>query len=237
MSESSQTRNGLVRYGAGGLVVVVLAAGIALGVSQCAGSRTSTPPAVTRPASASPAGTSACDEGRTRMSGTVSKAPEADWSIVGTMAAPGSRGSGPGEAAPGGFRRCFAHTPEGALMAAANFTAMMSAPELMGRMARDSVLPGPGRDAAIAKNFGASASAAPAGASVQIAGFQMIAYDGRSTQINIAVKVAGAGSASVPWQLGWSGGDWKFKVADDGEVLFDPTALEDMSGYITWGTS
>lgn len=219
------------------LVSLVVVAAVVLAATRLFGPH-SKAPEPSQPISPSAPSAPPCPSGKVVMSGTVDRAPTAVWSVVGTMAAPSTGSAGPHKTSPDGFRRCFARTPEGALVAAANFTAMMSDPDLMDTMARGSVVSGKGRDAAIAKRFGASASANPAGgASVQIAGFQIAAYDGRTALVNLALRVAGSGTATVPWKLQWSDGDWKFQVADDGELLYAPTALGNMSAYVSWGTS
>src|SRR4051812_982728 len=58
--------------------------------------------------------------------------PAASWTLVGTIAAPSVRDVGPGVVAHGD-RRCFAHSPAGALVAAANLAAMISLPAGAGR--------------------------------------------------------------------------------------------------------
>ena len=51
--------------------------------------------------------------------------PRASWALVGTIAAPAVEHVGPG-VFDGRDRRCFAHSPVGALVAAANIAALSS---------------------------------------------------------------------------------------------------------------
>ena len=68
--------------------------------------------------------TSVCGLPDVALSGSLEKAPSAKWSLVGTIAAPTVDGQGPGRVDADGFRSCFAHTPSGAVVAAANIAAL-----------------------------------------------------------------------------------------------------------------
>lgn len=243
----NHTRSGLARYLSLGLVILIVGVGIVLaasgvfsrGSSSPAASGTASSKAPASPTAAVSPASSATDQSvcglkSVEMTGSLGRAPSATWTLVGSMAAPSSAAAGPGLVTSSSLRRCYARTPSGAVFAAANITAMLTKPELMAKMARDMVVPGAGRDAAMAKNLGADPTPQPV---MQIAGFQLVAYDGNTAMVNIAFKSMEGDLFSEPWQLQWTGGDWKFAVATSGSLLYDPVVLKDLSGYVAWGSA
>lgn len=160
--------------------------------------------------------------------GTVSKAPVATWTLVGTTAAPKSD-AGPGLVESDGYRHCFAHTPEGALLAGANFLAMSSKPDLAQRVAKGSVAPGPGRDRALE-----TPTSSGGGTRFQTMGFRVLSYNGDRASIDIAFRTSNGAYAAIVWELVWTGGDWKFRLTDSGELVTQPVQLRDLSGYVPW---
>ena len=76
--------------------------------------------------------------------------PPAQWTLIGTVAAPSSDDAGPAVTdAATGIRSCYAQTPTGALFAAANFLAAVSDPQLLETAVDQLAADGPGRDAAL----------------------------------------------------------------------------------------
>ena len=177
---------------------------------------------------------SVCGLDQVELEGTVTTAPEAEWTLLGTTAAPASAEAGPGSSDDAGARYCFARTPEGAVMAAANIFAMSSTPELLHPLMDKLAEPGPGRDAALKLTEGAASGSAP-GVRVQIAGFNLLEYDGGDTAtVDIAFTASNDTQGAIPYELRWSGGDWKLQLRDDGSMRFTPTQLPDLAGYIPW---
>ena len=89
---------------------------------------------------------SVCGLEAVELSGTVTTAPTATWALVGTTAAPSIEGQGPGKIDGDGFRSCYARTPTGALVAAANYAAIGSYAPLRARFYDEATVPGdPGR--------------------------------------------------------------------------------------------
>jgi hypothetical protein len=174
---------------------------------------------------------SVCGLEAVELSGTVTTAPTATWALVGTTAAPSIEGQGPGKIDGDGFRSCYARTPTGALVAAANYAAIGSYAPLRARFYDESTVPGPGRDALLKKPI---TGAGDGGTRVQIAGFRVLRYDGNQADVDIAFRTSnGAVGASV-LNLQWSGGDWKIRVADDGTELSPVVQLPSLSGYTLW---
>lgn len=163
--------------------------------------------------------------------GTIERAPEAEWTLVGTVAAPESAQLGPGVREESGYRHCFARTPEGAAFAAANFVAMGSAPSLALDVARGSVMPGAGRDALLGRGRPTDSGG---GTRIQIAGVRVLSYSARKAQIDVAVRTSNGALGAQVFDLVWDGGDWKMEVTANGELLTQAAQIRDLGGYVLW---
>lgn len=162
---------------------------------------------------------------------SLSAAPENEWELVGTVAAPtDASGAGPGTI-DDGFRSCYAHTAEGSLFAAVNYVALASDSRNVPRLP-ELVEPGPGRDAALAAGGGGGSSSTR----VQVAGFKINSYSADEAVVDIAWSVTSSGSAlvSMPIVLHWVDGDWKIVLDDNGQPPFAASPLENLGGYIPW---
>lgn len=209
---------------------------------------------------------SVCGMGPAQTDGTVTRAPEGvAWELVGTVAAPALPGTGPGVKEPDGFRSCYAQSPTGALLAAANIVAMGSVDALLPRTTAELTATGPGRDAAVARLDAEAADAAaadsaavtatpttdptaattapPAPAPVplpatvaryQIRGFHVIAYDGASASVDIALGLDNGALGSFVVDLLWQGGDWKVRLTDIGTLPTPPAQIPNLAGYTVW---
>lgn len=212
--------------------VIVLAAIVVLvtSITRGGGEPVATP---TSEPSSTPT-TDAADESVCGLPGfetenSLTSAPETDWELVGTVAAPDDpEGAGPGVTDSDGFRSCFAHTAEGALFAASNMLAMGSDARLQPLLADKLTVPGPGRDAAM--------QATPSNTQIryQIAGFQIRDYSKDEATIDLAVTVSSGQMASVPFLVQWSDGDWKAVLTDDGNPPLASAPLENLGGYTPW---
>ena len=165
------------------------------------------------------------------MTGTVATAPAATWALVGTTAAPSIKGQGPGKVEEDGYRSCYARTPTGALLAAANYTALGSYGPLRKKFYEEATVPGPGRDALLRKPI---TGAGGGGARIQIAGFRVLRYDGKQADVDIAFRTSSGAVGGMVLNVAWSGGDWKIRVADDGSELSPVVQLPNLTGYVPW---
>lgn len=164
-------------------------------------------------------------------SGTLTQAPKSKWELVGTVAAPTDpKGAGPGNAESSGFRSCYAHTPTGALYSAANILAMGSDSSLRHEVSDKLVVPGPGRDAALASEGSSSETTVR----YQIAGFRLLSYDGSQAKVDIAVNASTGQLVSFVESLQWSDGDWKVTLDKNGNMPIPPSPLQSLGGYIPW---
>lgn len=174
---------------------------------------------------------SICGLDDVELQGTLTQAPETEWSLIGTTAAPSVEGAGPGLVEESGLRSCYSRTPEGALLAAANFMAMSTDPALLRPMIEQGAVDGPGRDALLDLPDPAGD---PAAVRVQVAGFNLLEYDGNTATVDLALSVSNGTQGAWAYRLAWEGGDWKLVVRSDGSPATDPTQLPDLTGYIPW---
>ncbi len=175
---------------------------------------------------------SVCGLEAVELSGTVTTAPTATWALVGTTAAPSIEGQGPGKIDGDGFRSCYARTPTGALLAASNLLAMGSEAPLLGpKMNERLTVPGPGRDAAMARP---PSQVDSSGVRIQIAGFRINRYDGNTADVDIAIRTSTGVIAAQVFTLKWVEGDWKVVLADSGDLPSPMSQLPSLSGYVAW---
>ena len=133
-----------------------------------------------------------------------------------------------------GVRVCFAHSPTGALFAAASFWAEATAvPQavLYGRLAADT----PARAVAVEQAQGDTQRLQDIDGdpgAVSLAGFQYTAYT--PAQANVSIVLAGPGGevVSLPCSMLWQGGDWRL-VIPPGQQLAAATPAS-MDDFVAW---
>jgi len=223
------------------VVAIIVVLGIVVGINatrdQASPSPTTEPTDVAAPTDEpSPVarGASVCGLEGQKLSGTVSTAPEAQWEFQGTTAYPTSPTYGPGETDENGVRYCFQHSPEGALFAAANAVVQGSdattSPAWIEYFLSTET---PNRSALLDQ----VPAGTPSSIRMTVAGFRLLAYDGTSARVDVAVQATGSGNtvlASAVYDLVWEAGDWKLLPQD----LSNPLRLAeipDTAGYIGWG--
>jgi hypothetical protein len=148
------------------------------------------------------------------------------------MAVPGSRELGPGVVEPND-RRCFAHSPAGALFAAANLLAVTSPP-----FATDPVR----ANAHFVRNrvwrIYASQPAIPQdpGTRMQVAGFRVDPFGGDRVDVTLALRtsVSGGQLASIVYVMRWVSGDWRVELQSVDEP-FTVAGLDGLAGFVPWG--
>lgn len=219
------------------VVAAIVVLGLVVGLSNVMGDHDAPPtsgsaPTSTRaPSSSTTVEASVCGLPGGQDSGTVAAAPSATWSLVGTTAVPAAKAAGPGTVDEDGYRSCFAHTPEGAVIAAANLVGLGSHAPVREKFYEGSTVPGPGRDALLEQVAPGTSEGA---VRIQIEGFRMLRYTGQQADVDIAVRTSKGAVAGTVLNLQWSGGDWKLRVADDGSELSPTVQLPDLTGYIPW---
>lgn len=220
------------------IVGIVLLCAVVLVISSVLGSQakptagpTGHPTNPPSSSSVNEADRSTCGLPGLEKSGALTQAPNSKWELVGTVAAPTDpKGAGPGNVESSGFRSCFAHTATGAVFAAANIIAMGSDSSLRHEVSDKLVVPGPGRDAALAS----AGSTSDTTVRYQIAGFRLLSYDGSRAKVDIAVNAATGQLVSFVESLEWNDGDWKVTLDKTGNMPIPPSPLQSLGGYIPW---
>lgn len=163
--------------------------------------------------------------------------PDATWTRVGRIEVPISAKFGP-KTTKEGIRSCFAHSPSGALLAAASQVYEDDPNVDLERMVEQRVATGPLYDdyLAMARTGRLKAdAAAPELASAAVAAFKVDAYSARSARVQIVYKATGTGGeegfVAQPMHLVWRDGDWKLYL--DSLDFTGPT-LSSLAGYSPW---
>lgn len=164
---------------------------------------------------------------------TLTEAPDTDWELVGTVAAPTDpNGAGPGVIGSDGFRSCYAHTAQGALYFTVNFLAIGTDATIRDQLV-DLVQSGPGKDALQQAQEG-STGGSGASDRAQVAGFKIGAYDGGTATVDLALNTSSGVLVSQPIKLVWEDGDWKVVLTNTGELPLAASPLQSLGGYIPW---
>jgi len=215
------------------VVAIIVALGIILALVPRGGGTASPEPSTTSTSTSSgePTATSAasvCGLPSGDQAKPATTPADTKWELVGKIAAPTSPTQfGPGKTEANGLRSCFAHSPTGALYAAANMTALSSAGKA-DLVYQQLAVPSPERDAVLKS----SPTAAPSSVTAQLAGFTFRSYEADRAVIDLAFKGANGTFVSIPVPLQWYEGDWKFVVPATGDT--GARQLSDLSGYVEW---
>lgn len=175
---------------------------------------------------------SVCGLEGVELEGTVTATPIAEWSLIGTTAAPSVEGAGPGVVEESGLRYCFARTPEGAVLAAANMLALGEEQSVREGFIEHLVASGPGRDAF--RESSRDPDATSSQVRVQTAGFNLLEYTGDTATVDLAIRTSNDTVGAVAYSLVWEEGDWRVRFRDDGTLWNLPVQLPDLTGYIPW---
>jgi hypothetical protein len=151
------------------------------------------------------------------------------WQQVGLGALPFSSTAGPRQVT-GGVPSGFAHTPQGAVIAACQILGRLSwaATDASAMHAIAATMTTPSAQALAALTYGppSDASLIP-----QVAGFQILSYSPSSALINLALRFH-ASLRAAPALLVWSHGDWRLAGAPGPLTQTSWAALEDLTGYV-----
>jgi hypothetical protein len=153
--------------------------------------------------------------------------PRASWTLVGHIAAPSVPGVGPG-IVDGTDRRCYAHSPLGALLAAANFLPVTGQSTDRER-GMDHYAPGPLRDVYARQP---AIPVAP-GTVVQTAGFMLTVVGRDAVDVTLALRADGLlGYVVLPMR--WTQpGDWRLQLLSESEPV-EAGRLDSLADYIPW---
>ncbi|HET9654482.1 MAG TPA: hypothetical protein VFP72_03960 [Kineosporiaceae bacterium] len=180
----------------------------------------------------SSAGTSGCagSAGNANVP-TVQPPSGIRWEVLFTIAVPWSSDAGPA-VRDGAHRRCYQHSPVGALLAAANLAVTTQCPG-SDRTLRDQVLPGPTRDAMLKAAQTQPPQAKQPGETAALAGYRFLAYSPNVTVLQLAYTFGGK-YGMENYRLEWHDGDWMLNLdPPGGSVPGQP--LTSLAGFVPWG--
>jgi hypothetical protein len=162
-------------------------------------------------------------------------APVSGWALVGSMAAPTAASTIGPQKSIDGLRVCFAHSPTGALFAAASFWAEATAvPQsvLYGQLAADT----PARAVAVEQAQGSTQRLQDIDGdpgTVSIAGFQYTAYTPAEANVSIVLLGPEGEQVSLPCSMLWQDGDWRLVIPPSQQLAAATPAS--MNDFVSWG--
>lgn len=158
------------------------------------------------------------------------------WSIYAGVMVPRSATAGPAHV-DGALASGFAHSPLGALLAAANTAARyLSAPAgQWQRETRAMTLPGAGQERVFQLRPTMS-DAVPATGYAQYAGFRFVTYDPASAVVQVATQLGSQMQVST-FTVRWVGGDWRLVLYPNGAATPLPTLVPSLAGFVPWGVA
>jgi hypothetical protein len=192
----------------------------------------SEPAAPAAPVSTRPVQSAGCN--RSTGDQSVPQQPPAvdGWEVSSRIVVPRSSGFGPARTDADGFRRCFAHSPTGAVYAAYSAYAAMADQDKVVATARKLMVPGPGTDTLIRElqtDQSASGYTVP-----QLAGYRVIDAGPDRVSLMLATSVNTA-YMSLTLTLVWHDGDWRLQPPAAGEPVGAPFAQHrDLSDFVAW---
>ncbi len=157
------------------------------------------------------------------------------WTLLQGTWLPSSRPAGPGTV-DGRVAGCWAHTPVGALLAAAQIPFRYgTAGDAEWQATVVMLAPGPGRDAFVRQRTTDRLDPAPA-IPPQIVGFQFLSYTPTAATVEIVLRYHPAQLVAAEQRVAWYENDWKY-VADPAGGPWNLHEVPDLTGYIPWGGS
>ncbi|MER7069310.1 hypothetical protein ABT357_27195 [Streptomyces albidoflavus] len=160
-------------------------------------------------------------------------APAAEWTLTQGLALPVSKTAGPLRV-DGDVARCYAHTPEGALLAAAQITARMVIAEDWETVLRRQAT-GDGLEELIAKRKKyeeeqGDVAPVPGDSMGQYVGYQWVTADEDLVVLELVTRFEKGQLQASPVTMRWQAGDWVY----DGSGRTSARSLRDLGGYVPW---
>lgn len=161
-----------------------------------------------------------------------STAPTADgWEVSHRVVVPRSAEYGPAKVDPDGFRRCFAHSPTGAVFAGYNAVAALADQRQAVGTATKLMVPGPDTDALIQrlrKEYAGKSTP------IQLAGYRVVDSGPDRVTLMLATPVQNA-YMSLTLTMVWYRGDWLLQPPRPGHPVGAPYAQHrDLDDFVGW---
>jgi hypothetical protein len=194
----------------------------------------SSAPASDPAAPATPAAGNGCGLTDTSQTVPTTTPSGVNWILFNGGAVPVSPAAGPGRV-DGPVASCYAHTPLGALMAAAEIGTRLDATlnAQAAQIVEAQVMPGPGKQAFLAAAAG-SAAIGDGKVDSQITGFQFDDYTPDSAVVTLVTQFTAGGYLSSTYTVDWSGGDWKLQLQPSGQETTSSADITNMTGFVPW---
>lgn len=165
------------------------------------------------------------------------------WSLYRNRLVPFSKTVGP-TTGKGDIARCYAHTPTGALIAAAQISARYNAGADWRAVMLALVVPGTDTDAAMvirADKAAARETAEPPAEApnsdrvLQLAGFKFVSYSDDAAVIQLVrSSIDGGQLVSALYTVRWFAGDWKLQVAANASEASMVQRETSLTGFVPW---
>jgi hypothetical protein len=153
------------------------------------------------------------------------------WQLYNTIALPYSAQAGP-TVIDGDVARCYAHSPEGALLAATQIAVRYALASNWQAVLAEQVMPGTGADVYAAERPGTLNI--QGGEFGQYAGFQFVAYTSELAVIEVVIKLPSGEMQTSTLTVQWSGGDWRLQLQPDGSPGPNIQQIPSLAGFIPW---
>jgi hypothetical protein len=160
-------------------------------------------------------------------------APAVDgWEVSRRVVVPRSTTFGPTAVDRDGFRRCFAHSPTGALYAAYNAIAALTDQRQSPATVSKLMLPGHDTDSLLRRLR--TERAENSGDATQLAGYRFLDTSRDRATVLLALPVQNA-YVSATLTLAWHTDDWRLVPPRPGQPVGAPYAqLRDLAGFVPW---
>ncbi|MGW7683376.1 hypothetical protein ACWGID_21755 [Kribbella sp. NPDC054772] len=187
---------------------------------------------VSTPATSSGQPTGACDVPAGDQS-IPAQAPTVDsWEVSRRIVVPRAAAYGPGTTDADGFRRCFAHSPTGAVYAAYSAIAAIADQTKVVPTAKKLMVPGAATDSLI-KELGTEGSSSDS-SSIQPIGYRVVDAGRERVTVMIAFPVESV-YMSATLTLVWYQDDWRVQPPTPGDAVGAPFAQHrDLADFVKW---
>lgn len=163
-------------------------------------------------------------------------APAAEWDLVSTVAVPTSKTAGPA-VVDGDVAECFAHSPTGALFAAAQIGTRYAFTKNWETVVEKQTY-GDGKQVLLDKRRAYEATAEPVapvpGELGQFAGYQFVTYTPQTAVLQMVSRFAAGAMQVSTVTLQWDAGrrDWLYEIPS---VTPPQKTVDTLDGYVVWG--
>jgi hypothetical protein len=161
-------------------------------------------------------------------------APPADWNLFNTVAVPASTTEGPARS-DGDVARCFAHSPTGALFAAAQIGTRYAFAENWEEVVEKQTY-GDGKKTLLDKRSAYEKTAEPIapvpGELGQFTGFQFVTYTPQTAVLQMVSRFESGTLQVSTVTLQWNKGDWLYEIP---AVTAPQKTIDSLEGYVSWG--